>query len=321
MNEMISRSTSRVTPSVPLGIAAVSTYRPPRQLPNEWFESMPRKFVQHTGIHSRPVSDDDEVTLALHVTEQLIRDTRCDMKKCAAVVFTSPSFVPMNLARKHLDERQARQEQLNRAAWRYVDRMGVRPRRVHATNTFCAGYARALDMVLHKINPVLNLQRDEFILVLTASRISRITDYSDPKSGALFGDLATVTLITRTDHEEHPVHFELLDAKVERQETNRPFFRFALKEQVPTPTHDGGRQIESERFVFSLDGMGIADVAPRGMAAAAAEMVRKTGLNPTDPLELVVAAVCHGPGSVVAPQIRPVCGGASSLPTGVRIGD
>lgn len=265
-----------------LGISAVSTFRPPHQLSNDWFDAMPRKFVKHTGIHSRPVSEEDEVTQAMRATEQLMKETRCDLSKCAAVVFTSPSFVPMHLARKHLDPQEARNEQLSRAAWQFVNEMKMTPRRVQATNTFCAGYARALELVLHKINPTLDLQSDEFILVLTSSRISRITDYSCPTSGALFGDLATATLIARTDSQTHPVHFDLLDARVDHYPTNRPFFKFQRKEQVPAPNRDGGRTIESHRFVFSLDGMGIADIAPRAMAASAAEMVRDTGRRPEE---------------------------------------
>ncbi len=243
---------------------------------------MPRKFVKHTGIKSRPISDEDEVTLALRATEKLVGDTRCNMKRCAAVVFTSPSFVPLPLARQYMDPASARAEQLSRAAHRYVQRLNIQPRRVLATNTFCAGYARALDIVLHKVQPVIELQEDEFILVLTSSRISRITDYDCPRSGALFGDMATATLIARTDSEHYPVHFEMLDAKVERQPTNRPFFQFDVKERVSKPTADGGRDFDPQRIVFSLDGMGIADVAPRAMALSAREMVRGTGQEPED---------------------------------------
>jgi 3-oxoacyl-[acyl-carrier-protein] synthase III len=266
----------------PLGIAAVSSYRPPWQLPTDWFENISRKFVKHTGIQSRPISREDEVTLALRATKQLVKDTFCDLQKCAGVVFTSPSFVPMSLAWKHLDKQQARREQLSRAAHEYVRRSGLQPRCVQATNTFCAGYARALEMVLYKIQPQVNLRDDEFVLVVTSSRISRITDYACPVSGALFGDLATVTMISRTDSRRHPVHFELLDARVERQQTNRPFFRFAVRQQVLTPAIDGSKDMQSQRFVFSLDGMGIADVAPRAMAAACSEMARDSGMEPGD---------------------------------------
>ena len=277
---MISSSKSRTRRPASIGISAISTFRPPWQLPNEWYESIPRKFVKHTGILSRPVSAEDEVSLAVHATENLIQETGCDLDQCAAVVFTSPSFVPMMFARKHMDVHQARREQLNRAARRFVNKLEIQPRRVMATNTFCAGYARALAIVLDKINPVIDLQPNEFIMVVTSSRISRITDYSCRETGALFGDFSTATLISRIDSEQYPVHFELLDAKVERKPTNRPFFRFSCREQVLTPTVDGGQRREPHRIVFSLDGMGIADIAPRAMACAASEMAEDAGWEP-----------------------------------------
>lgn len=274
----IESSRNEAPPS--LGIAAISTFQPPWQLPNEWFENIARKFVNHTGILKRRVSLEDEVTLAVHAAENLIRDTGCQMQKCAGIVFTSPSFVPLPLARKYMDEARAQEEELDRAADQFVRRMQLHPRQVVAVNTYCAGYASALAIVLDALNPTIDLRPDEFILVLTASRISRITDYSCRQSSALFGDLATATMVTRLDCDRYPTHFELLDAHVQETSTNRPFFQFALRQQVLVPTTDGGQSFESERIVFSLDGMGIADAAPRAMASAASEMLNETGMRP-----------------------------------------
>jgi 3-oxoacyl-[acyl-carrier-protein] synthase-3 len=179
-----------------------------------------------------------------------------------------------------MDEDRAQQEQLDRAAERFVERLGVQPRQSVAANTYCAGYATALSTVMHTVNPTIDLQPDEFILVLTASRISRITDYACRQSSALFGDLATATMISRLNSNRYPVHFELLGAHVEEKPTNRPFFQFSLREKVLTPTCDGGQRFDPQRIVFSLDGMGIADTAPRAMASAASDMLRETGLAP-----------------------------------------
>ena len=263
-----------------IGISAVSTFQPPWILPNAWFESIARKFVKHTGILQRPVSLEDEVALAAHATENLMRETAGDLQNCAAVVFTSPSFVPMPVALKYMDQEQAEKEQLDLAAKNFVEQMEMRPRMVMASNTYCAGYATALSTVIETINPKIDLQRDEFILVLTASRISRITDYACKQSSALFGDLATATMISRLDSHRYPVHFELLGANVETTSTNRPFFEFSLKQEVLTPTCDGGHRYDPRRVVFSLDGMGIADAAPRAMASAASAMLNETGLSP-----------------------------------------
>ena len=276
---MIRTQSSRNVPTPSLGISAVSTFQPPWLLPNEWFEHLARKFVRHTGILKRPVSLEDEVTLAVHATENLIRDTGCDIQKCAGVVFTSPSFVPMDVAREYMDEEHAQKEQLDLAAEEFVERMEMHPRSVMVDNTYCAGYATALSIVLDTLQPAIDLQPDEFVLVVTASRISRITDYGCRQSSALFGDMATATMISRLDSQQYPVHFELLGAHVEEKSTNRPFFEFALRHDVLAPTTDGGQRIDSERVVFSLDGMGIADVAPRAMANAASEMLSATGLR------------------------------------------
>ncbi len=276
---MISTQLNRNNYSRPIGISAVSTFQPPWILPNEWFETIANKFVKHTGILQRPISVEDEVTMAVHATENLIQDTGCDMRKCAGLVFTSPSFVPMSVARKYLNEDQADEEQLDLAAARFVERMGIQPRMVVAVNTYCAGYATALSVVMDAINPTISLQPDEFILVLTSSRISRITDYSCRQSSALFGDFATATIISRLDSVRYPVHFELLASNVEEKETNRPFFQFYLRHDVLTPTRDGGQRFDPERVVFSLDGMGIADTAPRAMACAASAMLDEIGLE------------------------------------------
>ncbi len=262
----------------PIGVSAVSTYRPPWILPNEWFETISRKFVKHTGILQRPISLEDEVEMAIHATENLIRETGCDLQNCAGLVFISPSFVPMSIARRYMDKDRAEQEQVDLAAARFVERMGIQPRQLVAINNYCAGYAAALSTVVETINPTIDLQPNEFILVVTASRISRITDYSCRQSSALFGDLATATMISRLDSTKHPVHFELLGAHVEQKPTKRPFFQFSLRKEVLAPTYEGGQHFDPERVVFSLDGMGIADAAPRAMASAASDMLDETGL-------------------------------------------
>jgi 3-oxoacyl-[acyl-carrier-protein] synthase III len=277
---MISTQLSRHLEPAPIGVSAVSTFQPPWILPNEWFETIGRKFVKHTGILQRPISMEDEVELAIHATENLMRETGCDLRNCVGLVFTSPSFVPMPVARRYMDKDRAQQEQLDLAAARFVERMGIQPRQLIAVNNYCAGYATALSTVIETINPAIDLQPNEFILVLTASRISRITDYSCRQSSALFGDLATATVISRLDSTKYPVHFELLGAHVEQKPTNRPFFQFSLRKEVLAPTYEGGQRFDPERIVFSLDGMGIADAAPRAMASAASDMLDETGLAP-----------------------------------------
>jgi 3-oxoacyl-[acyl-carrier-protein] synthase III len=266
-----------------LGISAISIYEPPWVLGNEWFgDTIPRKFVHHTGIESRCVSLEDEVTMAIRAVRNMQRDTGCDLKDCAAVVFASPSFVPLKVARQLLDPERAEQERLRRAARQVVRRLGIPECRAIGLNWFCSGYSRAIAVACRRLLPRLRLAQDQFILVITASRISRITDYGCKQTGALFGDLATVTLLARTDNRTHPVHFNVLYADAEKLPAEAPYFNFQMRNSVLVPRAGGGTEHADVRLVFSLDGMGIADVAPRAMSSAAAKALQLTGIRAED---------------------------------------
>jgi 3-oxoacyl-[acyl-carrier-protein] synthase-3 len=265
------------------GISAISIYQPPWVLGNDWFgESIPRKFVHHTGIEARTVSHDDEVTMAVRAVRVLQAEVGCDLRDCAALVFVSPSFIPLPVARRHLGEERARQERLRQAARQVVRRLGVPTCRATGLNWFCSGYSRALDLVTRRLLPRLKLSANQFALVVTASRISRITDYACKQTGALFGDLATATLVAPANSTRHPPHFEVFYARAEKQKADGVFFDFHLRENVLAPVEGGGRTVDPQRLVFSLDGMGIADIAPRAMAGALADSLAATGLQPSD---------------------------------------
>lgn len=271
-------------PSGPIGISAIATWQPPWSLDNEWFgETIARKFVHHTGIESRRVSLEDEVSMAVLAAKNLQHETGCDFRQCAGLIFASPSFVPMPVARRHLSGPALRDEHLKKAARRLARRLGIAPHGAAVgINWFCSGYSRALALAQRRLVPALRLDADQFVLIFTATRISRITDYSCKQTGALFGDLATVTLLGRGDNGRHPVHFELLYADARKQPAEGVFFDFHLRENVPAPLEGGGRCHEPRRLVFSLDGMGIADVAPRAMTSATAMALESTGLRPED---------------------------------------
>jgi 3-oxoacyl-[acyl-carrier-protein] synthase III len=271
------------TLSTSLGISAISVYEPPWVLGNAWFgETIPRKFVHHTGIESRPISLEDEVTMGVRAVKALQRETGCDLQNCAAVVFASPSFVPPAVAQKYLNHERAEQERLQRAAKQLVRRLGAGDCGTVGLNWFCSGYSRAVAVACRRVAPRLALGREQFVLLVTASRISRITDYGCKQTAALFGDLATATLLARNDSHKHPVHFEILYADAEKQPAEAAFFDFHLRQNVLAPQADGGTEHTHERLVFSLDGMGIADVAPRAMAGAVAKALQATGVRGED---------------------------------------
>jgi 3-oxoacyl-[acyl-carrier-protein] synthase III len=264
-----------------IGISTIGIYEPPWVLGNEWFaDILPRKFVQHTGILSRRISTEDEVTLAIRAAENLQRESNCDWQDCVAVVFVSPSLIHRSAAQKYLDEQSVRQESTKRAARQFACRLGIRAGQCYGINWGCSGYSKALSIVRHNILPSLNLRHNQFVLVATASRISRITDYGCKQTGPLFGDLATVTVLSRGDSEKYPVHFDLLFAGAEMCPTEGVFFDYRLRHDVVVPLPSGGKNCVSQRLVFSLDGLGIAEAAPRAMADVTAKALRGARLRP-----------------------------------------
>jgi 3-oxoacyl-[acyl-carrier-protein] synthase-3 len=266
-----------------IGISAIATFEPPWVLGNDWFQgTIPRKFVHHTGIEARPVSLEDEVTMAVRAAKNLQRETGCDLADCAGVVFASPSFIPLPVAREHLPADQVRRERLQRTAQQFVRRLGIPDCLALGINWFCSGFSKACALAVERILPAVHLSENQFLLVVTSSRISRITDYACQQTAALFGDLATVTLLSRTDSPRYPVHFELLYAAAQKQPADGVFFDFHLREHVLAPDQDGGRHYDDRRLVFSLDGMGIADIAPRAMSSATAAALAATGLRPDE---------------------------------------
>jgi 3-oxoacyl-[acyl-carrier-protein] synthase-3 len=264
-----------------VGISAIAVYEPPWILGNDWFADMlSRKFVQHTGIQSRHIASEDEVTMGIRALEKLEREVNCDWRECAAVVFVSPSLVQRSVARKYLDEPSVRLESTSRAARDLVARLGIPAAPCYGINWGCSGYSKALAIVQRQILPGLCLDRDQFILVVTASRISRITDYACKQTAPLFGDLATATLLAPLDSRKHPAHFKLILAGAEMQAAAGVFFDYRLQENVVVPAPEGGRSSASRRIVFSLDGLGIADAAPRAMAGAAVDALREMHIRP-----------------------------------------
>ena len=264
-----------------LGLAAIETYAPDWVLPNAWYDSlMAKKFVKHTGIQARCISLDDEVTMAVKASLQLRDNLGLDLTHCAGLVLASPSLIPQAVANRYLPKSSARLEQANRLARQLCQELSIQPRQVVGINGFCSGYAKAMQLIKTSMAPRIQLNSNEFILLVTASRISRITDFGCRQSGALFGDFATATVISRSDSQRFPIHLELLDARYERQAASRAYFDFELRQDVLVPDPASLKRRDKSRIVFSLDGMGIADTAPRAMAAAAASMAARNDLAP-----------------------------------------
>ncbi len=271
------------SPSSSLGISAIAVHQPAWELDNGWFgDLMPRKFAHHTGIEARGISTEDEVMMGLQAIRRIQRETSCDLAACRGLVFVSPSLIPPSVAQRHLDPDQAAVERPTRAARQLARAFGMRRCRTVGLNWFCCGYSRALEVVSRRWGPRLALGRDEFLLVVVATRISRITDYGCGQTAGLFGDMASATLVAPLASGRHPPHFEIVHAHAERQPIERPAFDFHVRPDVPVPAPDGRRTVAAERLVYALDGMAIAETAPRAMSAAVAKALTATGIAGAD---------------------------------------
>ena len=208
-----------------IGISAIGLYEPPWILSNEWFDgTLPSKFVQHTGIESRRVSLDDEVTMAARALRNLQRATGCRLRDCAGVVFAASSLLPSPIGKKYAGKDGAWGESLGCAAQRFVKRLGVAGASVAAINWGCSGYAKALEIARCR---AAGLGKGQFILAVTVNRTSKITDYSCPQTAGLFGDFAQATLLARSDSDRYPVHFALLSAHAETAPVQRRVLRLS----------------------------------------------------------------------------------------------
>ena len=270
--------TSRPSPS--FGISAIAIHQPAWELENSWFgDTMPRKFAHHTGIEARGISLDDEMTMGLHAVRQLRRETGCDLADCRGIVFVAPSFIPPSVARRHLTPADAARERPSLAARELAGNLGLTRCNTIGLNWFCCGYSRAFVHVTNRWGPRLRLKDDEYLLVVVATRISRITDFGCSQTAGLFGDMASATLVAPITSHRYPAHFAVVYAGAERQPLERPAFDFQMRTGVSFPAPDGGRLHAAERLVYSLDGMAIAEVAPRAMSTAVSESLAATGLS------------------------------------------
>ncbi len=272
----------------PLGIAAIAVHQPSLVLENDWFgDTMPRKFAHHTGIEARGISSDDEVTMGLDAVRRLKSEVGCDLADCRGIVFVSPSLIPAEVAQRHLDPVMAARERPGVAARLLAKRLGISQCHTLGVNWFCCGYSRAFDLVAHRWAPRLSLRNDEYVIVVVSTRISRITDYGCRQTAGLFGDMATATLVVPLTSRRYPAHFEIVHAAAERLPMERPAFDFHVRTDVPVPAADGGRVEVRERLVYTLDGMAIAEIAPRAMSSAVVDMLAATGLT-ADDIDFVV---------------------------------
>lgn len=283
-----SRQTSAIRPSMlsrspQIGIAAIAVHEPRWVVNNDWFgDTLPPKFVRHTGIESRRISDDDEVVMAMRAFGNLRSQIGLRISDCAGVVFVASSLLPVEFRQKYRGAGVALGESLHGAARRFIRRAGLQPTAMAAINWGCSGYAKAMTVACRDMLPRIELGKNQFILLVTVNRTSGILDFACKQTAGLFGDFAQITVLARGDSDRYPVHFNVVGASADVCPADGVFFEYHWRENVPVPKCGGGRQTLPRRLVFSLNGMGIGDAAPRAMADAAQRMLQSAQIDPKE---------------------------------------
>ena len=258
-----------------IGISAIAAYEPPWILGNDWFsEILPRKFVQHTGILSRHICTEDEVAMGIRAVENLQREVDLRLAGLAAVVFVSPSIVPGSVAREYLDEQHdwlkspTARHRNSCAGWIFRPRMStgsigavaaiVKPFRSYNGTSFprCASGRTNLSWSPRQAASAGSR-------TMGASRRHRSLEiWPRPR----FSPRSAARSIRYTSNWFLPGRG--------CNAAERVFFDYHVQENVSLPTPEGGRSCVSRRLVFTLDGLGIADAAPRAMADTTAKALR-----------------------------------------------
>jgi hypothetical protein len=99
--------------------------------------------------------------------------------------------------------------------------------------------------------------------------------------------MSSATIVAPLESGRYPVHFELVHAAADKRPAEKPAFDFLLRPDVPVPTPEGGTARAAERLVYALDGMAIAEIAPRAMSGALVGALADAGL-PGDGVDFVV---------------------------------
>jgi 3-oxoacyl-[acyl-carrier-protein] synthase III len=184
--------------------------------------------------------------------------------------------------------------------------LGLSPDQARGVNSGCSGFVKAWETAQTGLAEAMAAAPDSFILLLTASRHSKYIDFGASDTGALFGDFATATLVTRADHPSHPARLVL-----RRQTTALPeartlspdgvrgagiLFDYERRKHVLRPEPDGSEGRDAERVCWTMDGPGVVYAASPAFLGALDQAVAASGVRYED----IDWCLGHQPGEKLA---------------------
>lgn len=278
-----------------IGISSIACYEPKLQLDNSWYRArnlLKAKYEKHTGIESRKISLLAEPEMAVEVCTRLMAQTRGKIRldRVKGLIIVSTTHIPKD------DEKKLCGPVIPQAFIRYAEDirdyltevLDFKPEVTHVINWGCSGYVRAMKMALE-----IHCGAHEYILIVTTNQSSRLTDYEDPTTGHLFGDFASATLVTNACDTLLPYYFRIVHACAtdEIAAKEGQCFRLEMKKDVLEPNGDGERRVP-EKLCMWMNGMGVAEQAPRIMYDQIAAYVKE----PVQPIVQPVDIVPHQAG-------------------------
>ena len=241
-----------------MGISAIATYEPPWVLGNEWFDgTLSRKFVQHTGILSRRISLEDEVTMGIGARLRTSRVRR--VAKCGTAWQwylparrSSTAILPAAILAKSKPQVRISGLLLGSLPIDWVFRRPACLASTGVAAATCAGdgnrrplYRPIAEAPPGTVHPGGHSEPHE-------------QDHRRPVAKQLPPFLAAqCSAACKATHRLGP---STRCRSTKRQSTPGP--RTSIwRENVIVPKPDGGRAVEPRRLVFSLDMMGLGDSA------------------------------------------------------------
>jgi 3-oxoacyl-[acyl-carrier-protein] synthase-3 len=150
------------------------------------------------------------------------------------------------------------------------DKAGLSKAWAFDMNAACSGFVYALEIV----SKFIESGEYKKVLLVTAEKMSSITDYTDRTTCPLFGDAATACLIEPTTQE-----FGVLDKRLYTDGVGRQFLHMKAGGSVRPPSYE--TIDKKEHFVYQ-EGQTVFKYAVSRMADVAAEIMQRNNLTADD---------------------------------------
>lgn len=271
-----------------IGIAAIRSWFPSGadgfEVPNSRWNGLEnrdgkpilgKRFKQHSGIESRRISTISEPEMGNRSFGLILKDLNLNPELCKRIVVVSSSSFPPETA--HWGKTIFYWRNAQFVAQKMAKENGFHCP-VEGINWGCPGYVKSWEILLDKTRSG-DFRPENYWLIITCSKLSDIIDYEDSTVGPLFGDIATITLVTPLNHPQYPPLLKVGYAYAEIVDIERQLFWLERARHVLRIQRGGIKRDWLPRLCLRMNGEEVADRAPKTMARMAEETWTKLGMQ------------------------------------------